>query len=377
MRIAMLAPPWIPVPAPAYGGVEEVVRLLCEGLVDRGHDVTLFAPPLSRSTADVQHVLEESHPDEIERSRWEVDHVARTFALVDGAAAEGRPFDVLHDHCGFTALAMADRLDTPLVHTVHGPIDDETAAFYAAHGHKGTIVGISHAQLETAPHALRNGPVVYNPLRFGEWPVTEEPGDHLLWVGRMAEIKGPHRAIEAAREAGLPLVLAGPVQPGQEEFFASEVEPRIDGDAVRYVGEVGRGDKAELYGCARGLLMPIRWQEPFGLVMTEAMACGTPVIAFPEGSAPEIVIEGVTGFLVDDESEMAAAVARLGEVDRARCRECAEMRFGVPQAIDGYERVYEAARERSWSPAPSASGRAGPPPRSPRRAARAGSPAVV
>jgi glycosyltransferase involved in cell wall biosynthesis len=343
MRIAMLAPPWIPVPAPGYGGIEEVVRLLCDGLVDRGHEVTLFAPPTSTSPAQVEPLLDAPHPDEIERSLFEVDHVARAFAAIDEQARTDEPFDVVHDHCGFGALAMADRLDTPLVHTLHGPFDADATAFYRAHGGKGTIVAISHAQLADAPAVLQDSAVVHNPLNFDEWTLSTRPGEHVLWIGRMAPIKGPHRAIAAAREAGVPLVLAGPVQPGQEEYFAREVEPAIDGDRVRYAGELHGPDKAQAYGEARAVLMPIRWAEPFGLVMTEAMACGTPVIAFREGAAPEVVSEGVTGWIVDDEHEMAAAIGRADEIDRAACREHAERNFGLHAALDGYEAVYERA----------------------------------
>jgi glycosyltransferase involved in cell wall biosynthesis len=349
MRIAMLAPPWIPVPAPAYGGIEEVVRLLCEGFVERGHEVTLFAPSGSRSAAEVQHVLEEPHPDQIERARWEADHVARVFAAVDERADGPAAFDVAHDHCGFTALAMADRLSTPLVHTLHGPLDDEMLSFYVTHGDKGTLVAISAAQVAAAPEPLRHAPVVHNPLDFSEWEFNAEPGEYVLWIGRMVPFKGPQRAIVAAREAGVPLVLAGPIQPGQEEFFAEEIEPHIDGDNVRYVGEVTSDDKASTYRSARALLMPIRWAEPFGMVMTEAMACGTPVIAFPEGSAPEVVEDGVNGFLVDDEHEMAAAIGRLGEIDRAGCRAYAERCFGVDLAVDGYLRIYEQAIRQAYS----------------------------
>ena len=366
LRIAMLAPPWIPVPAPGYGGIEEVVRLLCAGLVQRGHRVTLFAPPESDSPAEVRPVLDEPHPDEIERSLWEVDHVARTFDAVDEAATAGDPYDVVHDHCGFAALAMGNRLRTPLVHTLHGPFDPHTRPFYEAHGHKGQLVAISRSQREGAPARVRAGvAVVHNPLAVDEWPFEPDPDDYLLWSGRMAPVKGPHRAIRAARAAGARLILAGPVQPGQEEFFAREVEPHIDGDAVRYVGEVGGQEKKALYAAARAMLMPIRWPEPFGLVMVEAMACGTPVIAFGEGSAPEVVIDGATGFLVDDEDAMARAVRRLGEIDRAACRAATRERFDVPQIVAGYERVYDGARERS------AARRflrrpASPPPRAPR-----------
>jgi glycosyltransferase involved in cell wall biosynthesis len=305
--------------------------------------VTLFAPPASTSPADVRAVLEDSHPDEIERSRWEVDHVARAFSAIDAAADEGRPYDVVHDHTGYAALAMADRLDTPLIHTVHGPFDEENADFYAAHGRKATIVAISEAQRATAPPELAHIAVVHNPLDFEEWELGEAPEDHVLWMARMAEVKGPQRAIAAAREAGVRLVMAGPVQPGQEEFFAREVEPHIDGDAVRYDGEVGGEGKQDVYHAAAAVLMPIRWSEPFGLVMVEAMACGTPVIAFPEGAAAEIVEDGLTGFLVEDEHAMAEAIGRIGELHRAQVRRRARERFDVSRCVRGYEEVYESA----------------------------------
>jgi glycosyltransferase involved in cell wall biosynthesis len=343
LRIAMLAPPWIPVPAPAYGGIEEVVRLLAAGLTDRGHDVTLFAPPGSESSAEVVPLLDEPHPDDIQRAQYEADHVARAFAQIDAAAERGEPYDVIHDHTGHTALAMADRVSAPLVHTLHGPFDEDARRFYARHGRKARIVAISQAQLDAAPEEMGGGQVVHNPIDCSEWPFRAEKEDFLLWIGRMSPDKGPQRAIAAAREAGAPVVLAGPVQPGQEAFFAAEVEPHIGSDGVEYVGEADSQGKRELYQRARALLMPIRWPEPFGLVMVEALACGTPVIAFPEGSAPEVVEDGVTGFVVEDEHAMARAVARLGRIDPAACRESCERRFGVAAVVRGYEDVYRAA----------------------------------
>jgi glycosyltransferase involved in cell wall biosynthesis len=342
LRIAMLAPPWIPVPAPAYGGIEEVVRLLCAGLTDAGHDVTLFAPPGSDSCATVVTVLEEPHPDEIQKAQFEADHVARAFSAIDDAAERGEPFDVIHDHTGHTALAMADRVNAPLVHTLHGPFTEDATRFYARHGSKAHIVAISEAQLRSAPPEMGGGSVVPNPIDCAEWPFQAEKEDFLLWIGRMSPDKGPHRAIAAAREAGAPLVLAGPVQPGQEEFFAREVEPGL-GDGIEYVGEADAERKRDLYLRARALLMPIRWPEPFGLVMVEAAACGTPVIAFPEGSAPEVVRDGETGFVVDDEHAMADAVGRLGEIDAEACRRACQERFGVPAVVARYEAVYRAA----------------------------------
>jgi glycosyltransferase involved in cell wall biosynthesis len=331
------------VPAPGYGGIEEVVRLLCDGLAARGHDVTLFAPPGSDSRAAVVPVLEEAHPDEIQKAQYEADHVARAFAEVDAAAERGEPFDVIHDHVGHTALAMADRVSAPLVHTLHGPFDEAACRFYAQHGRKARIVAISQAQLDSAPPEMGGGDVVHNPIDCSEWPFRAAKDDFLLWIGRMSPDKGPQRAITAAREAGAPLVLAGPVQPGQEAFFAEEVEPQLGRDGVEYIGEAGSERKRDLYLRARALLMPIRWPEPFGLVMVESLACGTPVIAFPEGSAPEVVEHGRTGFVVEDEHAMAEAVDRLHEIDPADCRAACERRFGVAAVVAGYEEVYRAA----------------------------------
>jgi glycosyltransferase involved in cell wall biosynthesis len=349
LRVAMLAPPWIPVPAPGYGGIEEVVRLLSEGLVERGHDVTLFAAPGSESTADVTTPLDRAHPDDIGLSLYEADHVARALDVLDEARDEGEPFDVVHDHAGFVALAIADRIPTAVVHTLHGPFTRDTKRFYAEHAGKATFIALSRAQRADGPPELAGARVIPNPIRIEEWPFREDKEDHLLWIGRIEDIKGPHRAIAVARAAGRPLVIAGPVQPGQEEFFAREVEPHIDGDQVRYVGELGADEKREAFATARALLMPIRWQEPFGLVMAEAQACGTPVIAFPEGAAPEVVRDGTTGFLVDDEDGMARAVDRLDELDPADCRAWASERFSVVAAVTAHEEAYRAAALRARS----------------------------
>jgi glycosyltransferase involved in cell wall biosynthesis len=334
----MIAPPWIQVPPPQYGGVEQVVDLLADELMRRGHDVTLFAAPGTRSTAEVRPVLEHTHPDEIQTTLYEADHVASTFDGVDEAV---EPYDIVHDHSGFAAFAFSNRLATPFVQTLHGPFTGETSAFYSRHGHKAVAIAISRYQASQAPSELRIVDVVYNPLVVADLPFVDQKSPYLLWVGRMNDDKGPHRAIAAARAADMPLVLAGPIQNGQQEFFEREVEPHVDGDQVRYIGEVGGEEKAELFAQARAFLMPIRWAEPFGLVMTEAMACGTPVIAFPEGSAAEIVADGETGFLVNDEAEMASAVRRLDEIDPARCREWVRERFDVQAVGAAHERAYD------------------------------------
>jgi glycosyltransferase involved in cell wall biosynthesis len=361
LRIAMLAPPWIPVPPPGYGGIEEVVALLTDALVDRGHDVELFCAPGSQSKAKVRTLLPKAHPEAIERSLFEADHVGLAFDAFDEAANAGDPFDLVHNHCGYTPLALANRLDLPLVHTVHGPFDEDSSVFYSNHAAKGSIVCISHAQARSAPPDVPVTGVVHNPIDVDSWPVGLNKQDFMLWLGRFVPEKGPQRAIRVAQMSGRPLVLAGNVQPGYERFFATEIEPHIDGERIRYVGEVGGARKQQLFADAFAFLMPIRWPEPFGMVMVEALSAGTPVLAFAQGAAPEIIEHGRNGFLVSDEEEMAALVNKAGELDPMECRRSAE-RFSPDRVAAGYEAMFEAAmaagdqRRHEAQPAASAVG---------------------
>jgi glycosyltransferase involved in cell wall biosynthesis len=340
LRIALLAPPWIAVPPYGYGGIESVLALLSDGLVERGHDVALLAAPGSSSSARVVPLLDAPHPDAMREAIYEADHTARAFEVIDSAALVGNGFDVVHDHSGFTAVAMADRIDAPILHTLHGPFTEATRAFYRRHGRKVWLSALSEFQAAQAPRGMRWAGTIPNPIEVDAWPFEARKRDYLLWVGRMSPEKGAHRAIAVARRAGRALVLAGPVQPGQEAFFAAEVEPHVDGDAVRYLPEIAGADKQRLFAEAAGFLMPIRWPEPFGMVMIEALVCGTPVIAFAEGSAPEIVTDGRTGFLVGDEEAMARAVGRLGEIDPDRCRSAMAARYAVDLVVGAYESAY-------------------------------------
>ncbi len=340
LSIAMLAPPWIAVPPAGYGGVETVVADLTDALVDRGHDVTLFCAPGSHSSATTVTLLDEQHPSEIERSLYEADHVARAFAAIDAARREGSGFDIVHDHCGFTALAMADRLETPLLHTLHGPFTRETTTFYAHHAEKAWVAGISEAQLAMGPDNLRSVGAIPNPIAVASWPFQRSDDGYLLWIGRMTPEKGPHRAIEIARAAGQDLILAGVVQPGQRSFFERHVEPHIDGRRVRFVGEVGGTRKKNLFAGARALLVPIRWPEPFGMVIIESLVCGTPVLAFDEGAVNELIDDGVTGFIVEDEAAMVAALGDVHEIDRWACRRWVAEHSDVNVVAGAYEAAY-------------------------------------
>ena len=323
----MLAPPWITVPPPGYGGIEAVVALLCDELVARGHDLTLFAAPGSHSAARVCSPLQGTHADQIGSSLYESDHVAVAYDAIDRAAAEGGPFDVVHDHSGFTALAMADRVSAPVVHTLHGPFSIEMCPFYERHGHKARLVAISQFQLEHAPSGVRVADVVSNPIRVEDWPFREDKDDYLLWMGRLDPDQGrsprdrgsagrPH----AARARRARAARAGAVLPRRDRAA-------LDGRNVVFAGEVGGVRRKELFARAKAFLMPISWPEPFGMVMVEALACGTPVIAFPEGAASEIVIDGENGFHVADVQAMAEATRSLEQIDAARCRRSVASRY--------------------------------------------------
>lgn len=202
LRIAVLAPPWIPVPPLGYGGIEAVVALTCEGLVARGHEVTLFAAPGSHSAAHMHSPLQGTHADQIGSSVYESDHVGAAYDAIENAASEDRPFDVLHDHSGFTAVAMAHRLSVPVVHTLHAPFNDEMRPFYTRHGHKVRLVAISRFQLEHAPPGVGVADVVPNPIRVEDWPFCEDKDDYLLWMGRMDAAKGAASEIVIHGENG-------------------------------------------------------------------------------------------------------------------------------------------------------------------------------
>ena len=327
-------------PPVGYGGVEEVVAALTEALVARGHEVTLFCAPGSRSSATTVPLLDEAHPNEIERALHEADHVSRAFAAIDGAREQGRPFDLVHDHCGFTAVAMADRLQTPLLHTVHGPFTAQIRGFFAHHADKAWFAGISESQLASGPANLRSVGAIPNPIDAAKWPFRPSHDDYLLWVGRITPDKGPHRAIAVARAAGAKLVLAGIIQPGQREFFEREVEPHIDGHRVSFLGEVSGAQKRALFAGARALLLPIRWPEPFGMVIVESLVCGTPVVAFDEGAASELIQHGKTGLIVRDEAEMVRAIADLDQIDPYSCRRWVVEHCSADIVAAAYEAAY-------------------------------------
>jgi glycosyltransferase involved in cell wall biosynthesis len=338
MRIAVLAPVWFAVPPTGYGGIEWIVSLLADGLVDAGHEVTLFASGDSHTKAKLSSVFREAPSRQIGRTYWELQHALSCYARAD-------EFDVINDHTGMLGASLGATVLTPVVHTVHGPLDGEPGEIYEVIAHVAPRVGlisISMNQRKPKPNLnwIANCP---NALDFSVYPCKPHRGDYLLFLGRLSPDKGAHRAIAVAMETGLPLKIAGKLQePKEREYFHELVEPHLV-DGIEYLGEVTHGEKVELLQNARATLFPIEWEEPFGLVMIESMACGTPVIATRWGAVPEVIEHGRSGIIVDNYMQIPAALEEADELDPLELRRYVEQEFSPERMVRDYLQAYETA----------------------------------
>ncbi|MDQ3858741.1 MAG: glycosyltransferase family 4 protein [Actinomycetota bacterium] len=327
---------WFPVPPTAYGGIEWVVSLLADGLVDAGHDVTLFASGDSRTKAKLAAVFPEAPSHQIGFSWIDLCHALSCYLRAD-------EFDVVNDHSGPNAAALGGLVATPVVHTVHGPLGPLAQASYrgiAALAPNVGLVSVSLNQREPAPDLPWVG-MCTNALDLDAYPYHSGRGEYLLYLGRLSPDKGAHRAIEVARRAGLPIKLAGKKRErAEQEYFEECVRPLLGEDA-EYLGETSQVTKVALLQKARATLFPIEWEEPFGLVMIESMACGTPVIATRRGAVPEVVEDGRSGIIVDDYHEMADAIAKADRLEPAECRRYVEEHFSPARMVADYEAVFE------------------------------------
>jgi len=332
MRIGVVAPPWAPIPPVHYGGIEVVVDELVRGYAAAGHDVILYATGDSEVPVARAATFATAVGDRIGHALPEAVHVLDAYDTLTGC-------DIVHDHTLLGPLLAPPGVR--VVTTAHGPFTGEWAAIYRRIAARATVVCISHAQAASAPADVGVGPVIHHGLDARRFPVgTGQPG-HALFLGRMSPDKGPHRALAAARGAGVPIVIAAKMRTGEEhEYFETFVAPELGPDAV-FVGEVGHEEKLRLLGEARALLFPIEWDEPFGLVMTEALACGTPVVASPRGAAPEVVEHGVTGFLTESVDEMAAALGKIDSIDRAACRAAVTGHFSAARMVADHLALFE------------------------------------
>jgi glycosyltransferase involved in cell wall biosynthesis len=337
MRIAQIAPLWERVPPKTYGGTELVVSLLTEELVRRGHDVTLFASGDSITSAKLESIHPKAlrlDPSVKEGSIYDMLHLSTAF----DRAGE---FDIIHSHMGCLALPYAKLVKTPTVHTLHGIFTPDNHKMFS-YAKDQSYVSISNSQREPASY-LNYVATVYNGIDVGKhkfFPTPDKPS-YLAFLARISPEKGPQHAIAIAKAVGLPLIMAGKIDVVDVEFFEQEVKPLIDGEQIKFIGEVNHEQKNELMGRAIATLMPITWREPFGLVMVESMAAGTPVITMRLGSTQEVVKPGTSGFLCDTVEECIEAVSQIHTINRAECREYVSHRFNIKQMVDGYEAVYQ------------------------------------
>ena len=334
MRIAQIAPLLLSVPPGRYGGTERVVYDLTEGLVARGHEVTLFASGDSHTSAR----LAASVP----RALWQeptADPSCADFLLHAQVFRRAAEFDLIHTHTGHGAFPYIRHVSAAVVTTWHGRLDVPDVQAVLRAFPEAALVSISQAQRAPVPDAnwVAN---IYHGLALQNYPFDAEGGDGLVFVSRLCQDMAPHVAIDVAIEAGMPLTLAGRIDPADRAYFEREVRPRLAHRSVRYEGEVTEEDKLRLLSKARALLFPIDWPEPFGIVMAEAMACGTPVVARPKGAVPEVVVDGVTGILADSRQALVDAVRAAHRLDRAACRRHVETAFSATAMTQQYEDLY-------------------------------------
>lgn len=338
MRIALIAPPWVPVPPDGYGGTEAVLDSLARGLVAAGHDLTLFSsadstcPVRLRSHFDVAVGI--GRPD---GALLEMRHVIAAYAQCGD-------FDIVHDHTLAGPLFAAGFFEGAVLTTNHGPFGEGLDEYYRAISRKVPVIAISHAQAREAFGVNVVG-VIHHGVDLTEFPKGEGCGGYACFLGRIAPSKGVHVAAQVARAAGVRLLIAGKCsEPAERGYFEEHIKPLLC-NSVEYVGEVGMKEKLDLLGAATCLLNPIAWPEPFGMVMLEALACGTPVVATHRGAAPEIVEDGVTGVLADDLCSLIDALGKATLIERDRCRESVARRFSAERLVADHIHAYETVIE--------------------------------
>ena len=336
LRIAQVAPLWTPIPPSTYGGIELLLALLCDDLTARGHDVTLFASGDCRTAAKLHEVIPVNLGELMARGDALMYEYYMNAAMASVLAMQDQ-FDIVHCHLPPAWLPFGAAMRTPCTFTLHTSphADDEWAMFNFSHT---GVVAISQAQVAAASARLgRKFPVVFNGVDFARYDASFEPGKYLAFLGRMSREKNPLNAIRIAQAADMPIVLAGkPQNAAEENYFRDEVQPLIDGERVRWIGPADHAKKVALLRDAAALVFPIQWDEPFGLVMIEAMACGTPVLAVKRGSVAEVVDEAITGFTAGTPEELAPLVAQARALDRRKVRAHAASRFSHTKMVDDY-----------------------------------------
>lgn len=347
MKIAQVAPLTECVPPITYGGIERVVSYLTEALVEQGHQVTLFASGDSSTEAELYSVV----PRSLRLSGLNHQTLALHLDQLAAVAERADEFDIIHFHVNYFDCPLFDHIQTPCVTTTHGRLDlPDLLASLKGEASRTPLISISDSQRRPIPDANWIS-TVFNGVPADSFDYQSEKGDYLAFVGRMSEEKGPEQAIQIALATQIPLKMGAKVDSVDEAFFRARVEPYLDHPLIEFVGEVNQQQKNELFGNALATLFPINWPEPFGLVMIESMACGTPVIAFERGAVPEVMRHGQTGFVVNSVEEAIEAVSKIHEISRLECRQHFERHFTDRQMARGYVAAYQKLIARSHEPA--------------------------
>ncbi len=353
LRIAQIAPLWLTIPPLKYGGIERIIAMLCNGLVKKGHKVTLFAAPGSKTKAKLITVF----PKPLLEAKiswtnpiWNLRNLSKVFEI-----ANKGEFDIIHSHLDLWTLFFHGLTKTPVLHTMHNPLyrtnaeasKDDRLRLFSEEAHRTNIVMISKSALSQAMVKLPKSRIIYNGINLSHFKFNPVGGDHFVWIARMNKHKGVENAIAAAEKLGAKLLLAGRIDPTQREYFKKVIKPHLN-KKIKYVGELTEAQLSDFYGPAKALLYPIEWEEPFGLVVAESMACGTPVIAYRRGSMPELIEHGKTGFVIDSNlNKLVAAMKKIDQIDRTLARKRIEQKFSKERMVDDYEKVYyELCRKR-------------------------------
>ena len=340
MKIAQIAPFEEPVPPKKYGGTERIVYHLTEELVKNGHNVTLFATGDSKTSAKLLPIF----PQALRSIKIGQNLKAREAYKLIGLAKVieillKENFDIIHNHIGWRFLPFIKILKTKVVTTLHGPLDIGYQRFIYQKFPNSYYISISKNQREPLPKLNFVGNV-YNGIDIRSFPFKEKSGNYLAFLGRMSPEKGPLEAIKIAKKMKMKLVMAAKIDVVDKEYFSKKIKPLIDNRMIKFIGEVGHKKKVQLLQNAKATLVPINWREPFGLVLTESMACGTPVIAFKRGSVPEVIKDKKTGFIVKNVDEAVESLKKIDQIDRRDCRKWVEEKFTSEKMANGYEKIY-------------------------------------
>jgi glycosyltransferase involved in cell wall biosynthesis len=352
LKIAQIAPLWFTIPPKGYGGIERIISVLTEELIERGHEVTLFASPGSKTRSKLVTVFDKSLSEagvSWSNPIWNLRNLSTAYEMANKGA-----FDIVHCHLDLWGLFFQNLTKIPSFHTMHNPLyrtnadasKDERLRLFTEDAERTNLVFISESARRFAMVELKNSRVIYNGIDLKHFRFNPKGGDHFIWIARMNKHKGVENAIAVAEKRGVKLLLAGRTDPTQKDYFEGVIKPHLN-EKIQYLGELEDDEIPDFYGSAKALLYPIEWEEPFGLVVAEAMACGTPVIAYRRGSMEELIKDGESGFVIESDLEkLMEAMRKVGDLSREAVRKHVENNFSVKRMVDEYERFYyELCRE--------------------------------